>query len=329
MEQPVPERWAGKRIALNPRYSCIEVSDDELHFRVGPFSDDLYKLSDSDGTGALASLADAIRDGARVERIATEFEREDLAQVWPILDTLHEKTIVTKLDEGETPPDVFGFATDDDAERYRKTDVAIVGDTEIGRMVRSDLEAAGVSVRASTRSEIPDLEAFVSESDFVVGTAASDADDVLYRLNECAVSSGTPWLSVQLRSVAGFVGPTVLPGETACYNCFKERMLANVVDPDVYRAHERRADPAPNELHPSLSRVLAGHAATDVLNQIADRPSTTVGRVLYYDFADMAMDSNAVLRVPRCRVCSRGPETVGHQEHATMEQLVRDVRDDE
>jgi bacteriocin biosynthesis cyclodehydratase domain-containing protein len=57
--------------------------------------------------------------------------------------------------------------------------------------------------------------------------------DVAADLNTVCVSNGIPWLQAHLWGVRLSIGPTVLPGTTACYECYRRRLAANSVQHDV------------------------------------------------------------------------------------------------
>jgi bacteriocin biosynthesis cyclodehydratase domain-containing protein len=94
-----------------------------------------------------------------------------------------------------------------------------------------------------------------------------------------------------------------VPGETACYDCYRLRRTANVTplaDP---------GDPPAQGCFPSapaLDSVLAGIAALAVLRQLAAEDGALAGVLLAVELSPgLACTRHVVYRVPRCPSCSR------------------------
>ncbi|MDT5262534.1 MAG: hypothetical protein QOC61_1538, partial [Acidobacteriota bacterium] len=63
--------------------------------------------------------------------------------------------------------------------------------------------------------------------------------DLFESVNESCVRVEAAWTRVTLWGAEITLGPTVLPGATACYNCYMLRRLSNNSRPEVWQAQEQ------------------------------------------------------------------------------------------
>jgi ribosomal protein S12 methylthiotransferase accessory factor len=133
-------------------------------------------------------------------------------------------------------------------------------------------------------------------------------------VNRFAVSRGLRCLRLDISGADIILGPTVLPGQTACWACLRERRLGHVADPAVLQAFEQYLMETPRR-HPfgyswSLLVLAAGLAASEVLRLLiepfCERPvllPQTYGTQIVLSPLRGEWQSHHVLRLPRCRVC--------------------------
>jgi len=165
-----------------------------------------------------------------------------------------------------------------------------------------------------------DLEALLERSSacdlIVVGHEGPDpaVDDAV---NQFAVSRGVRWMRLEIVGPDVILGPTVLPGQTACWECLRNRRLGHVTDPKVHETFEQslRDTPArrPFGYSWSLLMLAAALAAGEVLRLLiepfCERPILlphTYGTQIVVSSLRGEWQAHHVLRLPRCRVCGRG-----------------------
>lgn len=143
--------------------------------------------------------------------------------------------------------------------------------------------------------------------DCLVVTSDFGGATLLREWNNFAVSQDLTLLPVVLGDLIGRVGPLVVPGETACLECFLARENSHLPDVDLKRRVDDAAfeGQAVNGFHPSMASILADIATLELSRFLGhfDAPRA-VGTVLEVNLLDGQMKSRKVLRVPRCRVCS-------------------------
>jgi bacteriocin biosynthesis cyclodehydratase domain-containing protein len=144
----------------------------------------------------------------------------------------------------------------------------------------------------------------VAESDLLLAVPTSAELPQLERLNEVTLAARTVWL--QLLPFDGrmaAIGPLYVPGETACYRCFRLRRAANIEYPE----EQRQLDlvPAPFPGPPFLYDVVAGIGVRLALGWIVEQDGTLPGAFYAFEQGEtLGLSHHVVYRVPRCPVCS-------------------------
>ena len=201
------------------------------------------------------------------------------------------------------------------AERLGDAAVAVIGSSRVRPEVVRLLRASGVG-RVS-------LEAWDSEapSDLAVVIPAPGERAELDRWNRAANARRVRWLPVSPYDgrFAG-VGPLIVPHESCCFECFVRRRSSN----SAFAEHFGAVDAAPLAARgdPALEAFVCALAAHLAVRWIGGRDTTLPG-VLYAVEARPALSlgEHAVLRVPRCPVCSNVELVPGrlpwHEAHAS------------
>lgn len=127
-------------------------------------------------------------------------------------------------------------------------------------------------------------------------------------LNRAGWSQRIPSLYAELRGQSAFVGPLVIPGQTACFMCYRMRSIACEDDFESAMTYEEYLDrlqrPA---LHrratvPTLPSYVASLVALECLKLMLGE-STLAGAVLEFTAQTVASDLHPVLQMPDCPVC--------------------------
>jgi len=189
-------------------------------------------------------------------------------------------------------------------------------------IVRETLKAG--STRVDAAPDVPlDREAVLKlaqGADFVIGGFDRELPAANHWLNRAAHQLGKPALFGQVQGYRFFAGPLVLPGETACYMCWRMRHLACADNFDEAIAYEEQLDARrvpPADLTPSLPGLaaqLAGLIAVEFL-----KTSVAIGRAALTDtvieFDALAPDwiRHPLLHRPDCPVCGKKKRWVPSQ----------------
>jgi ribosomal protein S12 methylthiotransferase accessory factor len=105
------------------------------------------------------------------------------------------------------------------------------------------------------------------------------------------------------------VGPIFVPGETACYDCYRKRLDSHRRHLAAFQALERwqrdrNERPEPSPVLPAVARLAAAWTALEVFHYVTRVASPrTLGRVLVYDPAEARLGIETVLKIPWCPTC--------------------------
>ncbi len=150
--------------------------------------------------------------------------------------------------------------------------------------------------------------------DLAVGSTTADDVAVLLGLARTAHQHSIRSLTIHLHGLEAVVGPAVIPGETACWNCAQQRQLAAASDPaaarEVHRSLLTRHAARPRApMYPVPSASLLGSlAALEVIKLLTGYTrARIIGRILVQHLVSLETSYHTVVRLPWCGVC--GGET--------------------
>jgi len=183
---------------------------------------------------------------------------------------------------------------------------------------RRDIVQAFIS-RMAPRCNVSTAPLFLSgEGEFSVEDNSWDliltaltADDLylLLRVSRYAHAAGVCTLFGHLDGVEAWIGPAVVPGETACWNCFRLRRLANAEH--IKSEHDIDATLLAGPGQPRARAFLAPMAALtgQMLAMEAVKlltrftPSRQPGRVYVQNLISGKGQFHTVIRMPWCELC--------------------------
>jgi bacteriocin biosynthesis cyclodehydratase domain-containing protein len=131
--------------------------------------------------------------------------------------------------------------------------------------------------------------------------------DLFHEWNQLCISHGVYFLPIVLKDLIGFIGPLVLPGETACYECLTRRENSHLDDSTSRRIAERSMPEGRAVIgyHPTMYSVVANLAAFEVLRFFSETlPGPKGGTLIEINLLAMAVQKRKVLKLPRCNACS-------------------------
>ncbi|HEY6797037.1 MAG TPA: TOMM precursor leader peptide-binding protein [Kineosporiaceae bacterium] len=128
-------------------------------------------------------------------------------------------------------------------------------------------------------------------------------------LNRIARRTEMAFLAGVLDGPCLFVGPTVMPNASACWECFETRMTMSLRESRSYLAYKNalsqgqvfRGEPP---VLGALVAVLASHLALEAMNFLRTGAAFTLEKVLSVYLPTMEIAYGEVLRLPGCRGCA-------------------------
>ena len=153
--------------------------------------------------------------------------------------------------------------------------------------------------------------------------------DHLRMVNRLALHLGITWIHACADGPFLLIGPTFVPGRTACYECLDLRVLMNLREARSYQRYKEaladgRASGRTAPLDSTLASMLAAHTSFEVLNMLTTGAGFTVGRMLAVYLPTMEFAFNEVLRVPGCGACASEPESHDHELYFDIKTLLAD-----
>jgi bacteriocin biosynthesis cyclodehydratase domain-containing protein len=199
------------------------------------------------------------------------------------------------------------------------------GDVGVARVevVRRSVGILAPQVKFSTyQSSLEtdaDLLTAIQGSNFVICCTDPAQASLAYKLNRVCLRAGIRWTSCTASGPEVVVGPTVHPLETACYLCYKMRMVACAENPEDEFAFQRFLDRRMQDdsgrrenlvFGTGLAGNLLGLEALKVLTGMT--PPSLLGRVAVIDLMSLTLKKHLILRKPWCPACfDQQPEDHG------------------
>lgn len=183
--------------------------------------------------------------------------------------------------------------------------VAFVGSAGVGEELARLLRGSGVwRIDHGSLSERPPDSAEI----VVVAPAAAELHE-LGSWNRRCLDDRTTWLALlPCDGRVAPVGPLFVPGETACYDCFRIRRASTSGYAEEFWSLEGSPGEAPDAL--PLRRAVAGIAGWLVLRWLVGRDASLPGVVHALEIgSSLTVAAHHVWRVPRCPSCSDAADT--------------------
>ena len=331
-------------IRLKPHLSVIPHGPDDVELRQGVWNAVSIHLRDDAHQGVLARIVGEL-DGSRTAAQIAAAVDVPRRQVEQLIDHLLERELLetapaSAIDSFLSTVPPWGV----DEQLGARRPVVVLPDGELGPLlVDSLLDVLGDDgVRlagpddgpALARLDEPDtgwlddglaaeegLAAFAPWSGSIVVSVGTVVDPVRLRvLNRACLRHRIPWVHAAFDGPFVLVGPSFLPGESACYECLETRVFLNLREAASYQRYkaalaEARVRLGTPPLVGPLGRLMTGHLALEVGNLALTGATHTVGKMLALHVPTMEIAFAEVLRVPGCAGCGARAEADGEVLH--------------
>lgn len=141
----------------------------------------------------------------------------------------------------------------------------------------------------------------------LIGTADFSSTLAFRQLNDLCHRAQRPFFPVQVAEATGYIGPLVMPDETACYECYWRRRNSHLNDPVLRTAVEEAAfdGQRASGFHPAMASLVASLAVLELTKVFSGRlPLPNVGTSIEVHGLHPKIVTRKVLKSPRCPVCS-------------------------
>jgi molybdopterin-synthase adenylyltransferase len=297
------------------------VGDDALTLKRGVTT---VRIDGANAPALVAEVLELAADGTRTEdELVACFPPDAQPSIRALVGELRVRRLLLPVDVAgaanpESPLDVFywhfGLPDEPSPSPPRNEIVAVGGRNRTARRLGALLDQAGFGEIAVVADPGLDDEA---DADPVAG-GAEDATILaavsergfgpLRPWNELALRRELPFLPVAIEDLVAYVGPLVVPYETACFECFLRRRYSNLPESGPREAVELRAGgERVSAMHPAVSAVAAGAAAFELSRFFLPwHPARQAGYLLTFNLPASRSGRHRVLKVPRCPACGGG-----------------------
>jgi bacteriocin biosynthesis cyclodehydratase domain-containing protein len=328
-------------IDFKDAFGVFVLSQDDVEFRDGSTSGRSFVACDSERRGVLGSIIERILSPQVVPtRPWNQVESEVLRELMP---ELRENGILDLNGGTQASNEERDCYTSMLRKPLAEAHIGIVGHGVLGNAIRSLLrpmpcgsitmvESSSVAKKnKSAELHLVDqpLSPVASESnkyiarptgerewvetvkgrDWIIAAQDSFEPEELAALNKAALESSVPWSLVCFDGYEGWVGPTFVPGETACFSCFRRRLFAGAAEPKNIFSNagiKVHRVPSPWSIGPGASAWISLIASMFALEVIAAMNGNgfTLNHILIVNRLNLAFQRESVLRLPRCQDCS-------------------------
>lgn len=296
----------------NPHVTVIAHSSDEVVITHGTRSMSSEVVRDTEHHGVLRALLERLNEPASLEGLVAEgtLDGTPVEALADALQYLERRGVI--VDAALTP-----------SESYARTIGRVTGDHEVDPVVLAGAGALAQRLRDRLGAELGDaptgmrthpaaadgdaLRAAMSGAELWVLALDEPSPTALHAVNDAAIETGTAWMPVQMDGSEGIIGPVCLPGETACYLEFElqtESASRGIETLLELKEHRRRAEPRLSPWRaPHHVDIVGGLAVEAVLSFMRTGACFALERALRFDFERSQLDTQDVLRIPRCPAC--------------------------
>jgi thiazole/oxazole-forming peptide maturase SagC family component len=163
-----------------------------------------------------------------------------------------------------------------------------------------------------------------------LAVAAFDTPDpsLYHMLNKVALAARKPWSLVTLDAMTGLIGPMIVPFESPCYACYEMRLESNLLAYDPYVAAKNAVLAHTGGFIglSGMADMLAGLAGYDAIRFVTTGYSLVTGKLLRFDFQNAGVETNDILKLPRCPACGKAARGKANQVALfTLDRLVEEL----
>ena len=176
-----------------------------------------------------------------------------------------------------------------------KTDIA----KKVINKINRDIKVESINKKLSS---VDDIAKILKDSDMGIIAADEPRDKIFKWFNRASYLTNVPVMfSLGVNSHSAIIGPLVVPGETACFECSLPDMNMNLNDELVKHINENYQH---GVIKPYIS-VATGIIALEVIKEITSFSEPVLyNSRLYFDFSNYTSNITKFTRKKHCEFCS-------------------------
>lgn len=160
---------------------------------------------------------------------------------------------------------------------------------------------------------------FKSWKDYYIVVAANQIDPLLMQaINRICFALNLPFFTVCIDGPFLFIGPTIIPGKTACWECLETRVTMNLRNSASYLNYKNALiegkvnaiDFYPEKI---IQHLISAHASMEILNYCLTGSSFTLNKIMSVYLPTMEIVFHEIFKVSTCKACYP-PKTARNKE---------------
>jgi adenylyltransferase/sulfurtransferase len=163
--------------------------------------------------------------------------------------------------------------------------------------------------RSSPPREFDEWQTWLRGAHFALCCPDPGMTRPLFQMNRACHALSVKWAVASSNGFESAIGPTIVPGHTACYVCYRMRSVACAEMPEdefaVLRADDDRTEPLSGVENTLISAGTAGHmVAMEAIRQLSGAFGPGLaGVMVVIDHVLPSMSRHKVIKHPGCPVC--------------------------
>lgn len=325
--EPGPPVDADTAYVVNPCVRVVRCTDDELLVKHGTRALFSEIVVDEQRRRLIGAIVDRLRRPGSVSELAADgvAQADDAGE---ILGYLRDRGVIVAARDRLSQ--VYLDTIAGGSSRLREATVAVLGSGALARRIAEriaelaplrlllaaeqplDGVAAPDGVQLDRRTvDLTDdhaVRALIEDAALTIVALDAWSPRTLHAVNAAALAREVTWMPAYFDGGEAIIGPTCVPGETACYFEYELQHEASLGMRDEYHLYkEARADEGAEAgafvLGPFVDTA-AGLATTAAMKLLASGSSFAVNRAVHVDFERGSIDYQDVFRLPRCPACA-------------------------
>jgi len=320
-----------KRISLVPQLSQFMVKNEFFFIKL---ENKLFKISATSDFEKRLKIFAILQKPRKLNEIIDSlpnFRKKDildfLEQLYSlrfirIEDEDYEGSIISRGNSINANPE-SNYINGLNSQKISKSQVLVIGDGVLARKMHEYLKNIGIQCSKASPSLVTGSNKYAAKNKnaqsyhdlnsltpiqnvdkFALIIAAQDYQNISFfeSVNRIAMQKKIPWIRVSFDDNIGYLGPFVIPGKTACYNCCELRLVTNSPDYEYQLWNYKEFVPnAKLMVSKVFVDILSAMCANEVIRHLMqNKPPLTTDSLHLLDTRNSSISKHKVISHPNC-----------------------------
>jgi ribosomal protein S12 methylthiotransferase accessory factor len=320
-----------KRISLVPQLSHFMVKNEFFFIKL---ENKLFKISATADFEKQLKIFTILQKPRKLNEIIDSlpnFRKKDILDFLEQLYSLKFIRIEDEIDEGSLKTQTNSINANPDSnyddelnsQKISKSPVLVTGDGILSKKLHEYLKNIGIQCSKESPSLETSITRYAAKSKntpsdhehnsptsipnvdkFALIIGAQDYQNISFfeAINRIAMQKKIPWIRVSFDDNIGYLGPFVIPGKTACYNCCELRLVTNSPDYEYQLWNYKEFVPSAKLMVSEVFvDILAAMCANEVIRYLMqNEPPLTTDSLHLLDTRNSSLSKHKVISHPNC-----------------------------